>query len=178
MIQPSDPPSPPPEANLIRLSRDALGLSVRAVAEKAGIGKTWLSQIEKGWQRRPGGGYDPVRASDPDLAHIAHVLEISPDRLRETGKDYAASILEEIIRREHHELPASEIPPQIYDIAAEYEEYGVTAEELWAEPRNRRIWQHKHTAPRTRIAMLRLAAARLADQHDANPGNPGWQQRA
>lgn len=90
----------PPEALLIRLARQAKGLSPETAAALLPIrlsGNRWR-QIEKGYERRV--PFKGVRAPDSTLAHMAHVVNISPERLREAGRPEAADILQEILRSE------------------------------------------------------------------------------
>lgn len=58
-------------------------------------GARWR-QVERGYKTRDA----PVRAPAKTLAHMAHVVGISPERLTEVGRDDAAQILHEIQRQE------------------------------------------------------------------------------
>ncbi|MFJ2162541.1 hypothetical protein [Streptomyces sp. NPDC087856] len=90
----------PPEALLIRLARQAKGLSPEAAAALLPIklsGNRWR-QIEKGYERRV--PFKGVRAPDPTLAHMAHVVGVSPERLDEVDRSDAGDILREILRSE------------------------------------------------------------------------------
>lgn len=92
--------SPPPEAELIRIARLARGLSPEAAADQTPIrlgGARWR-HIERGYEpKRPP---RPVKAPDKTLAHMAHTVGVSPERLDEVGRGGAAEILREIRRRE------------------------------------------------------------------------------
>ncbi|MFJ2514659.1 hypothetical protein ACIQJX_35180 [Streptomyces griseoviridis] len=90
----------PPEAALIRLARQAKGLSPEAAAALLPIklsGNRWR-QIEKGYERRT--PFKAVRAPDSTLAHMAHAVGIAPERLDSTGRGEAAEVLREILRGE------------------------------------------------------------------------------
>lgn len=91
---------PPSEAALIRIARQARGLSPEAAAELLPFklsGVRWR-QIEKGYERKN----PPKLVSAParTLAHMAHVLGLSPERLEKAGRADAAEILREIGRAE------------------------------------------------------------------------------
>ncbi|MFJ8140616.1 hypothetical protein [Streptomyces sp. NPDC096013] len=91
--------TPPPEAGLIRVARMARGLSPEAAALQTPIrlgGARWR-HIERGYEpKRPP---KKVRAPDTTLAHMAHVVGVSPDRLAEVGRETAAVVLREILRQ-------------------------------------------------------------------------------
>lgn len=89
-------PQPPPEADLIRLARQARGLSPEEAADRTPIrikGFRWR-QIEKGWKGKPGAS-DPVSAPAKTVAHMAHTVGVASARLAECRPD-AAEILREI----------------------------------------------------------------------------------
>ncbi|MFF8412909.1 helix-turn-helix domain-containing protein [Streptomyces omiyaensis] len=88
-------PTPPPEAALLRLAREAAGLSPEVAASRmAGkfSGSRWR-QIEAGYRRDTN---TAVVAKPPTLAQMAHALGITPERLEATGRGDAAVILREI----------------------------------------------------------------------------------
>lgn len=90
----------PPEATLIRTARKAAGLSIEAAAEQAGaLSFVRWSQIENGYESR-GGQRRPIRGTDTHIAHMAHVVGISPERLEHAGRPDAAVVLREIILQE------------------------------------------------------------------------------
>lgn len=96
----ADELQPPPEASLIRLARQARGLSPETAADLTPIrlrGGRWR-QIENGYERK--NPPKPVRAPDLTLAHMAQVVGVSPERLAEAGREDAAEILREIQRQE------------------------------------------------------------------------------
>ncbi|CAL9347910.1 hypothetical protein SUDANB1_00401 [Streptomyces sp. enrichment culture] len=89
-------PKPPPEADLIRLARQARGLSPEEAADRTPIrikGFRWR-QIEKGWKGKPGAS-DQAKAPAKTLAHMAHTVGVASARLAEHRPD-AAAILREI----------------------------------------------------------------------------------
>lgn len=92
-------PTPPPEADLIRIAREAKGISPETAAKQTPIrlgGSRWR-HIERGYERRN----KPVeRAPAKTIAHMAHTVGLTPDRLAETGREDAAEILAEILRME------------------------------------------------------------------------------
>ena len=91
-------PQPPPEAVLIRRARKARGLTVQEAASKVRLIKAsrW-TQIESGYVLKAGEPL-PTAASDETLAHMAHVVGVSPEALTETGRAEAAEILSLIDR--------------------------------------------------------------------------------
>ncbi|MFJ5532374.1 hypothetical protein [Streptomyces sp. NPDC093261] len=92
------PPTPPPEAVLVRRARLARGLSTAQAASQATtrLGASRWGQIERGY-KNPG---EPLRAPADTLAHMAHIVGLTPDRLEEAGRDDAADILREILRQQ------------------------------------------------------------------------------
>lgn len=91
------PPKPPPEADLIRLARQARGLSTDEAAERTPVrikGFRWR-QIENGFKGKPGAS-DPVKAPAKTLAHMAYTVGVAPARLVEADREDAAKILREI----------------------------------------------------------------------------------
>ena len=88
-------PEPPPEAVLIRIAREAASLSIsEAAADAAGI------SLSAGHRSRtatkPAAEYRPIRGIDTYIAHMAHVVGISPERLEQYRPD-AALVLREIV---------------------------------------------------------------------------------
>jgi transcriptional regulator with XRE-family HTH domain len=95
---PHEAHQPPPEADLIRIARLARGLSPEKAAELTHIrlgGGRWR-HIERGYQMKN----RPVRAPGKTLAHMAHVVGVTPERLAEVGREDAAEVLREILRQE------------------------------------------------------------------------------
>ena len=91
------PPKPPPEADLIRLARQARGLSPDEAADRTPVrikGFRWR-QIENGFKGKVGES-DRVKAPPKTLAHMAYTVGVTPSRLTEVGRDDAAQILREI----------------------------------------------------------------------------------
>ena len=96
----SEPPTPPPEGELIRIAREAMAISAETAAERTPIrlqGSRWR-HIERGWERtRP--ELKTVHAPARTLAQMARTVGITPERLTEAGRDDAAKILREIQRQ-------------------------------------------------------------------------------
>lgn len=100
---------PPREATLIRLARQARGLSPEAAADLVSIrlgGSRWR-EIEKGYK---GAERREVHGPDLTVAHMAHVVGVSPEQLDGAGRGAAADILREILRQES----AAPNPPDPY----------------------------------------------------------------
>lgn len=94
---PKPQPEAPAEAELIRLARQARGLSPDEAAERTPIrikGFRWR-QIEKGWKGKVGTSERAI-APDKTLAHMAYTVGVTPSRLAEAGREKAAAILREI----------------------------------------------------------------------------------
>ena len=91
-----DLPEPPPEAVLISRARKARGLTVADAAAKTRIIKAsrW-GQIENGYFMK-GGRAVATSAGEMQLAHMAFVVGVSPQRLDEVGRSDAAEILREM----------------------------------------------------------------------------------
>jgi hypothetical protein len=93
-------PAPPAEAAIVRLAREAQGISPETAAERTPIrlgGMRWR-QIERGYERLT--PFKDAVAPDRTLAHMAHTVGVSPERLAEVGREGAAEILREILRQE------------------------------------------------------------------------------
>jgi len=117
MAAPATPP--PPEATLIRLVREASGLSPETAAARMEIkfsGSRWR-QIERGWR---GDSDTPVIAPDITLAQMCSTLGISADRLADTGRDTAVEILREM---ERAKAPAPAPAPDPVEPFARLEEW-------------------------------------------------------
>lgn len=87
-----------PEGALIRVAREAAGLTLPEAAEASGVSKARWSQVETGYETR-NGHVKVVQAKAATIAHMAHAVRLSPDRLESEGKrPDAAEILREILR--------------------------------------------------------------------------------
>lgn len=91
-------PPAPPEAVLIRLAREAAGITVAEAAKTAGVSVARWSQIEAGSEMRHG-QVSPVTGKAGTIARMAHAVpRISPERLAAEGRrPDAAEILREIV---------------------------------------------------------------------------------
>lgn len=125
---------PPPEAQLIRRSREALGLSPEQAAERLKIkmsARRWR-QIEDGFETRGG---KPAPAGDMQLAHMAHVVNMSPEELEQVDRPEAAEILRRMLHLEETTAGSAEDREAREARAQRLEEYGYA---LLAEARELR----------------------------------------
>lgn len=154
MGAPATPP-PPAEASLIRLVREASGLSPEAAAARMDItfsGSRWR-QIERGWRGDSG---SRVIAPDATLAQMCHALGISPDRLAETGRSKAVDILREMQRPD---------PP-----AAEVTEPLARLEEWQQKVILNALDERPRSAKEKALLLRTLAAQILAEETDEDNG--------
>lgn len=152
MTAPATPP-PPPEATLIRLVREAAGLSPETAAarmETKFSGSRWR-QIERGWR----GDSGPVVAPDITLAQMAFTLGISADRLAETGRDKAVGILREM---EQARTPAPAAAPEVKEPLAQLPE--------WQQQVILNALDEKPRSARDKAALLRMLAEQIEAQSD------------
>lgn len=99
----------PVEAQLIRRYREALGISPEVAATRLQIkmsSRRWR-QIEAGEETKGG---TPVEASPSQLAHMAAIVGLEPEELRELGKTEAAEIAEVIRARQAADPAAPDDP--------------------------------------------------------------------
>jgi len=89
-----DRPMQQQEGKLLQARLEADGRSIRQIAAQAGMSDARWRQIVKGSMSIPGGGVTQVIAPPATLARMATVLGITPDALREAGRDDAAESLE------------------------------------------------------------------------------------
>lgn len=106
-------PPPPAEASLLRLAREAAGLSPEAAAARMKVkfsGSRWR-QIEAGYRADSS---RQVVAPDRTLAQMAHAVGVSSERLKTAGRAEAAEILHEIERTAEagrtEESPLTKLP--------------------------------------------------------------------
>ena len=87
--------TPPPEAQLIRRSREAAGssLSRRQAAAKAGISPSQWSDVERGSKRAGPGIVIPVIATPDTLAKMAAAVGVTAEDLTAAGRADAAGQL-------------------------------------------------------------------------------------
>ncbi|MFF9238452.1 hypothetical protein ACF1AY_16170 [Streptomyces sp. NPDC014776] len=155
---------PPPEATLIRLVREAAGLSPETAAARMEIkfsGSRWR-QIERGWRKDSN---TPVIAPDITLAHMAFTLGITSDRLAETGRGEAVEILREM---ERSKAPTPEPPP----------EAGAFAElEEWQQKVILNALDERPRSAREKALLLRTLAAKIeAQEKEAAAAEPSAPQ--
>jgi transcriptional regulator with XRE-family HTH domain len=111
-----DIPPAPPEAEVIRLARKAAGMTAEAAAAASkahdpagkGVSVTYWRDVERGQGGRRGLRV-ATRASDRILAAMARVVGVTPPELTSAGREDAARVLDEMLRRE--ERPAVPAPP-------------------------------------------------------------------
>lgn len=109
-------PAAPPEARLIRLAREASGMTAQDAAEATkahdgkGVSAAYWRDVERGSGGRRGQRV-PTRASARALAAMASVVGIQPPQLSEAGREDAARVLGEIQRRE----PVLRLAPERLD---------------------------------------------------------------
>jgi len=99
------PPDTPPEAEVIRLAREAMDMTAQDAAEASrardgkGVSAAYWRDVERGHGGRRGQRV-PTRASARALAAMARVVGVHPAQLAGAGREDAARVLEEILRRE------------------------------------------------------------------------------
>jgi hypothetical protein len=111
-------PETPPEADVIRLARKAAGLTAESAARatkeggRKGIGATYWRDVERGhgWRR---GERVTARAADETLAVMALVVGATPPQLTEAGREDAARVLEEMLRRSGDRVQLTAVPPPL-----------------------------------------------------------------
>ncbi|WP_416976640.1 hypothetical protein [Streptomyces sp. T028] len=116
-------------------------------------GSRWR-QIEKGYRK----DWGKVTAPAITLAHMAWVLPITSDRLAETGREDAATILRELERSKAAAAPPAEAAP-----LAELEEWqqGVILNALDEKPRS----------AREKALLLRTLASKIEAAEEAEKGS-------
>lgn len=95
----------PPESELIRDKREAMGISMREAARRAGM-------PEATWRQAENGAHRPRREH---LAHMALTVEASPAELEQVGRPDAARSLEALLRRRAED---AEVPEDLLSAAA------------------------------------------------------------
>ena len=111
-------PDIPPEAEVIRLAREAMDMTAQSAAEASrahdgkGVSAAYWRDVERGYGGRRGQRV-PTRASARALAAMARVVGVVPAQLAGAGREDAARVLEEILRRRVSvlHLPGSDTPP-------------------------------------------------------------------
>lgn len=152
------PPTQPPEGELIETARARRvpPTSVNKLAKIVGItGPRWR-QIEKGHSSRSG-RIVPERAKAETLARMAQAVSVTPEELREVGRDDAADYYERMLR-------ADDDAPLLD--STEFEVEGFEALELAL----------KGTPPENRQLALRVALKAVEafqQETGSQPNNPG-----
>lgn len=109
----------PPESAVIRLARMALGMTAESAAAASrmrgvgGVSAAYWRDVERGTGGRRGRRV-PTRASARALAAMACTVGVSPAELAGAGRQDAATVLEEIRRREGVTIPLATVtvPPR------------------------------------------------------------------
>jgi hypothetical protein len=93
---------PPPEADLIRLRREAAlpPMSRRQAAARAGISPSQWSDVERGRKRAGPGIVIPVLATAETLAKMAAAIGVCADELAAAGREDAAGQLRSATREQ------------------------------------------------------------------------------
>jgi transcriptional regulator with XRE-family HTH domain len=93
---------PPPEARLIRRTREAAAppLSRRQAAARAGISPSQWSDVERGSKRAGSGIVIPVQATAETLAKMAAAVGATVDELAAAGRDDAADRVRSATRQQ------------------------------------------------------------------------------
>ena len=130
-------PPPPAEARLIRLAREATGMTAGEAAKSTNglVSAVYWRDVERGHGTRRGERV-PTRASARLLAHMARAVRVSPERLEGEGeRPDAAGVLREMLRED-----PSPRPP--FDEDDEGEPQG---DEAWVlfpdDPTLRHVWR-------------------------------------
>jgi hypothetical protein len=151
---------------VIRLARGASGMTAQSAAEASrahdgkGVSAAYWRDVERGYGGRRGQRV-PTRASAMALAAMARVVGVRPPELAEAGREDAARVLEEILRRE--QVPATPEPAR--DPAEPDDADDVTRNIMVAagRPEERRIW----AAIRRRLETIPEGARLLASAPQA-----------
>ena len=105
---------------MIRLAREAMDMTAQDAAEASrardgkGVSAAYWRDVERGYGGRRGQRV-PTRASARALAAMARVTGVLPAQLTGAGREDAARVLEEILRREGP-VPLKPAPPPRRDV--------------------------------------------------------------
>jgi transcriptional regulator with XRE-family HTH domain len=186
---------PPPEACLIRRTREAAvpPLSRRQAAARAGISPSQWSDVERGSKRAGPGIVIPVQATAKTLAKMAAAVGATADQLAAAGRDDAADQLRSATRQQQlserlagipglgflagHPRPEAGVQTDLLPLVASGLD-AIDASNLSARTRNQITGQFidnlRHDATRRHtelLLMLRLAEDAVAP----DPDRPGGQ---
>jgi len=145
-------PTAPPEAEVIRLARNATGISAQSAAEatkahsRKGVSATYWRDVERGYGGRRGERV-PVRASDQALAAMARVVGVAPSQLTEAGREGAATVLREIQRRE------SDRDQDVYDLVAR----------TLTDPLEKMVWETTSVSQADRLRTINALREKKAE---------------
>lgn len=90
-------PEPLPEGRLLKTALARAGMSARQAAKKAGITEARWRQIVNGYQTPARGLHVPVRGPASTVAAMARAVGLTPQQLRDAGRDDAAEALDELL---------------------------------------------------------------------------------
>jgi hypothetical protein len=146
-------PDIPPEAEVIRLAREAMDMTAQDAAEASrardgkGVSAAYWRDVERGHGGRRGKQV-PTRASARALAAMARVVGVLPAQLAGAGREDAARVLTEILRREGRPASALTVVPSS----------PVTAEEIVREAESQTTFEaDPDMAARSRAKYLAIA---------------------
>jgi len=140
---PDNLPTATPWGQLIRLARDAAGLSIPAAARLAGVSRDNWGHIERGYQnlgakRAPRSA--PGNAST--VARMADAVGITPERLEEAGRSDAAAVLREMDRRRQAAAEPTDAERFTEWVAAQLHQAGRTPDQIAAFLRAEHLPDH------------------------------------
>lgn len=170
----ADLPQPPTAGRVLRVAREALGLSSPAVATATGVSKATISNIENGYQVREGGRRVAVTGKAGTVARLAAYLGVTPAQLTDAGRADASEVLQEILRRdEPPERPAPLLPACNFERAILAS--GLTEDEKREQVEAHREEEPGHTwcrPPETATGTARASLPHLT-QREASPAVAG-----
>ena len=166
-MSPDIPPAPP-EAEVIRLARLAADMSAQDAAEASrahdgrGVSAAYWRDVERGAGGRRGERV-PVRASARALAAMARVVGVTPAQLAGAGRQDAARVLEEILRREE---AARAAPVQLRPTGIRVIDEAASGEDLNLAPFE---WQIEREIADAEAEQRKIAKAQGKREEDARP---------
>lgn len=163
-------PSPPPEADLIRLARLARRLRVAEAAARAGISRPRWIQVESGYYTREG-SYVPTTAPDDALAAMAQAVGVTPEDLDGTGRAGAANVLRLRLQMQAREGGnGSPIQGNVPDLVRQVAEtFGVDPGQLWDDDRVQ-DWAGRDVPDKDKRQVIGLIASTMT-RSSRSPGD-------